>query len=196
VSVRPILYVAAAALMSACFGARTSIVSNKAPTAVLSPKRVFVLSSLVDRQAGLNWGDEFAQAFETRTAETLKRCGAEVASYRISGIETDSDEGLRTQVKDFKPDTVLRVQKTHGTAAAGSGALLAAAYDVALLQEALAPAAGDKDKNALKTVWRASANFTPSVHPFGVQTFTQDGQAFADEILGKLLADGFFPGCP
>lgn len=211
-NLRPLCCAAAVALLPACFGPRTSIVSNKAPTAVLAPKRVFVISHLVDRRAGLNWGDEFAQAFEARAAEGLKRCGAEVAAYRVSGIETDSGEALVRQVKDFKPDSLLKVQKTHGLAAAGGGVLLNADYDVTLLQDAPAPAAGAKakddekdktkdkakakDKDALKTAWRASVSFKPSDHSFGVRTFTQDAQSFADEILGKLLADGFFPGCP
>jgi hypothetical protein len=189
---RPALSAAVVALAAGC-STHTEFVSRRAPDANLSPRRIFVASHLLDARTGANFGDEFAAGFDRGLEDTLKRCNVESLVRESTGPELDGSQ-LVKQVEAFRPDTLVTLEKTHGTVDRTTHGLLSATYAVELLEMSAAGGRKTSGKEPpLKTMWRSTMFFTVGGSFAG--TRAQKGAQMATALVAQMQQDGFFPGC-
>ncbi len=90
-----------------------TIVSARATDADTAPKRVFIVSHLLNKQSGPNFGPLFGKGFEGRIDAALRRCGIETFGFGFTGVALNEDAGKLLEA--FRPDAVLVLRRTAGT---------------------------------------------------------------------------------
>jgi hypothetical protein len=173
----------AAVLVSAGCGtvpAKVSVESVKADDANFTPKRVYLVTHLAPLSGQGPFGPRFNKVFEARLADNLAACGIETFGFEDSGLRLD-DQELMKAIDAFKADSVMEAWADAGLRSA-SGVILYKRFNVTLQQlPRSAPASGGKRE--ARVVWRS------------MSVYGGDATRLVDSLTGKMMDDGFFPGC-
>jgi hypothetical protein len=173
---------AAALFAAACATVPASIPveSVKADDANFTPKRVYLVTHLAPLNGQGPFGPRFNKVFEARLASNLAACGIETYGFEDSGLRLD-DQALMKAIDAFKADTVIEAWADAGLRSA-SGVILYKRFNVTLQQvQRSEPAAGAKRE--ARVVWRSMSQHGG------------DATRLVDSLTGKMMDDGFFPGC-
>ncbi len=205
---------ASAVLALSCVPVSTVVMSQRHPDAPVSPKRIFVVSSLVDGRQGPTLGRWFEKAVEARLAASLQRCGVEVAGWAATGLESRRD--IATAAAEFRPDAILTLGYEQILTDAARRAILRATIRISLLDASGAhrPAPGgpaplrvaypsprpvldlgDAEDDEARTLWQSDATVEPGTALSRREFAARGADGFVDAIVKRLQADGFFPGC-
>jgi predicted membrane protein len=168
-------------LLAGCGAATLRVMSNKADEANTSPKRIFVQSHLVNSTRGVNFGPDFARAFNEHLIESLGKCGTTATVYNVTGLELGNGAILK-EIEAFKPDALMTVTRTGGVLWGEGGKLATAIFDVSLY-----------DATRKKVAWRAFLDFRRGGTL--ITSAESAGRLMATDLLNQLRKDGFFPGC-
>jgi hypothetical protein len=184
-----LLLPAAIAAASACAAPARIVFSKRAPDADTAPRRVFILSRLLEA-GGPSFGPVFAKAFEGRFDAALRGCGVQTGGYASTGMELGDD--LDRPANAYRPDAVVIVRMSHGTVDQ-FGALLNGTIEITVYGGTAgangARIAGQKPK----MLWKGAAIFAHG--GLGFTAMASKAEAFADDMSNKMKDDGFFPGC-
>ena len=174
----------------------TVVYSKRIPEADTAPRRVFVLSRLLDT-GGPSFGPVFAKAFEGRFDAALRRCGIQTAGYASTGLETGDD--IDRPLNAFRPDALVVVRMTYGTVDQ-LGVLLNGTIEITLYGGTTAPDGTKPIGQKPKVLWKGAAIFAHGGLPLpldrlGFTAMAAKAEAFADDMSNRMKEDGFFPGC-
>ena len=161
-------------LLCACV-APTQISSNMAQDYTAQPKRLFVITDV-----GSDFGDAFANSFQSKLLNIAADCGSALQLSRISTLELD-DSARRSEIATFKPDTFLSIRRNGGTKLQ-SGQIVDIIYDVRLI-----------DIQSKRIVWRAAVTFYRG--GTAVVSAAERGTALAVDITNKMKEDHVFRAC-
>ncbi len=161
-------------MLTACV-APTQIASNKAQDYTAQPKRLFVVTDV-----GSEFGDEFANSFQTKLIAIASDCGTSAELSRISALELD-DRARAREIDTFKPDSFLSVRRNGGTKLT-NGAIVDVIYDVRLV-----------DVETKRIVWRAAVTFYRG--GTAIVSTAERGAALAVDITNRMKEDKIFRGC-
>jgi len=198
-----------------CVPVSTVVVSRRHPDASVSPRRIFVVSSLLDGRRGPTMGRWFEKAVESRLAASLHRCGVEVAGWAATGLESKRD--IASAAAEFRPDAILTLGYESILTDVERRSILRATIRVSLLDAAGAardapggpaplrvayhpstrPALdlGDGADDEVRTLWQSDATLAPGPALSRREFAARGADDFVDAIVRRMQADGFFPGC-
>jgi hypothetical protein len=174
-------------VVTSCTPARTVVVSRKPTETPASPKRIFIVSRLLETGGSPGMGTKFEKMLEARFVANLRRCGVEAGGVALTGFESSRE--LAKAVKGFAPDAVLRLSPVSVLLAPQGASTLTATFQFALADVSSA------DPEDEREIWLAKASLFRGDTTFGANGFEHAGEAFVDEVVNKMKTDGFFPGC-
>lgn len=177
-------------LAAACATPPRIVFSKRAPDADTSPRRVFILSRLLERGSP-TFGPVFAKAFEGRFDAALRRCGMQTAGYAASGLEVG--EEIDRPMEGRWLDAVVIVRMSHGTVDQ-FGALVSGTIEITVFGGTVGGDGTKAVRQRPRMLWNGAAVFAHA--GLGFTAMAAKAEEFADDLSNKMKEDGFFPGCP
>ena len=168
-------------LIAGCNVPRTSIQTNKAPDYAKQPNRLFVFETVNPQLAGSS------ETFHLTLAKVLSNCGVAVDYASQSAqpalaldASTSGVNQAKTQIAQFRPDSILTVRWGKITTQGNLGTVVAASYLLEL-----------SDVDTRKAVWKSRVEVTRGESL--LYSKSGIGENLASAVVGRMVQDQILP---